>query len=167
MTTSMPETLDVFVYGSLRGGLHNQRMFGDDTVAGPYSARVHGYDLYSNRSGTFPYLAVGSRTVVGELLTVRWGRRLQGIINMEEGAGYDTRVGRVEVEQADGSWAAQDAILFVHNERWKHGRGPLVEGGDWVEYLAAQPQTDHWPHFFTRVERPAPRPLGAPLNFAN
>lgn len=161
-----PTHFDVFVYGSLRQGLHNASMFGEDRTAGPFSARVHGYDLYSNFSDSFPYLARGTRTVVGELVTVKWGHRLRSIISMEEGAGYDTVVGRVEVEQSDGTWADQDAILFVHREERKHGRGALVEGGDWVEYLTELETREARHHMFTEV-RNARRPLPRPLDLAN
>lgn len=161
-----PRFFDVFVYGSLRQGLHNASMFGEDRAAGPFPARVHGYDLYSNFSDSFPYLARGTRTVQGEVVTVKWGRRLRSIISMEEGAGYDTVVGKVEVEQADGTWATQDAIMFVHREERKSARGALVEGGDWVEYLEELEARGARHHMFTEV-RNARRPLPRPLDLVN
>lgn len=140
MNTTEDLAYNVFVYGSLLPGLHNFPMAARALVQEPRPAVIHGFSLYSNHGGSFPYLAKGVAEgacgdVVGAILTLRYGQELLNIVSMEEGAGYNTSIVNADVTQEDGTVLKEDVIGFVHDESRAGARGDLVPDGDWKKYF--------------------------------
>ena len=161
MTTAEPQYFNVFVYGSLRPTLYNFDMAAPALVADPRPAIAHGYTLHSNHGDSFPYLARGVEEgacgdVHGEVLTLELGVHLRRIVAMEEGAGYNTEIVTVDVEQEDGTMRPESVIAFVHDDDRKSARGTIVPDGNWLPfYAAAEARHEHsrgW-----RFNSPAPR----------
>ena len=129
------QVIPCFVYGSLRTGLYNHVMAVDSMVGPALPAVVHGFELYANKSDTYPYLAqAGEGDVKGEVLLLVFGRDFERIRAMEEGAGYDTRAIKADVEFPDGETKTIDVVAWVHDDRLANRRGTKVEDGDWIPY---------------------------------
>ncbi|WIC89296.1 hypothetical protein SEA_OTTAWA_64 [Arthrobacter phage Ottawa] len=143
MTDAAPHPIPVFVYGSLRPGLYNFPMAERALAADPLPAVVHGFELYANKSDSYPYLAVGEGDVKGDVLMIYPGRELDSIIGMEEGAGYDTRAIKADITFPDGKVETFDVMAFVHREDRRSHRGTKVEDGDWLPYYAEAERRFH------------------------
>lgn len=131
----MPEVVPVFVYGSLLPGLHNHRMAVPAMAHEPIPAVIHGFELYSNSSDSYPYLMVGEGDVKGAILFLRQGAHLMNIVGMEEGAGYDTRLIKADIE-VGGVKQEVEVVAFILPEYRRHFVGRKVEDGDWARYFA-------------------------------
>lgn len=137
-----PQYFNVFVYGSLRPGLYNFPMAEHALAAPPRSAVAHGYTLHSNSTDSYPYLARGvaegaSGDVHGDVLTMKFGVHLRRIVQMEEGAGYNTEIITVDIEQEDGTYKPESVIAFVHRDELRKSRGTIVPDGNWPPYYEA------------------------------
>lgn len=136
----LSQRLPLFVYGSLRRGMHNEaRLAAGEKFRA--AAEVHGFALYDS-GWSFPYAlpAPESSRVWGELVyftdadyvpTMRWCDRLEGFHPGDPEVSHYTRT-VVRVRRVDdGRW--EPAWMYVAN-RDLVDMDRLVPGGDWVEY---------------------------------
>lgn len=122
-----PNTIPMFVYGTLRpgGALHDSWIA--DAVIDSEPATATGYAL--RNAGPFPLMVpTGGEVVYGDILWVdRTNRQVMDTIYMELQTGYDMEV--VEVE-GDGVNIPIPALAFV----WNNGTAglPRVPQNDWI-----------------------------------
>jgi gamma-glutamylcyclotransferase (GGCT)/AIG2-like uncharacterized protein YtfP len=116
----------VFVYGSLRKGMHNHRVMGSSKLLA--EATLTGFDMYQVSS--FPAIVVGEGGVKGEIYLVD-NATLARLDRLE---GHP-RMYRREVVTVQSGSCLFDVWVYV----WQ---GPVdylapVPSGDWVEYYEA------------------------------
>ena len=115
----------VFVYGSLRRGLHNHHFLADATLVGD-DATEPAFTLYS--LGAFPAMVQGGTTsVVGEVYEVD-ARTLAALDRLE---GHPHFYQRVAVTLRSGA----EVETYVVPSTTVRGRG-VVAGGDWRRWDA-------------------------------
>lgn len=114
----------VAVYGSLRKGLGNHdviqhtdtKFVGEDTISG-WTMRSY---------GGFPYIHPGDGTIKVEVYQVSDDCLKENLDVLE---GYPSFYNRKKVDTKYGkAW-----IYFIENET--HDAYPLVESGDWVDWV--------------------------------
>lgn len=133
-----PDTVPLFVYGSLRPGMALWHLVRDEVVAstpGWVRGRLHWH-----RSMEYPLLTIGdgderdARPVRGELLSLRPGDAVNRVIVDEELLyGYEARwlPVTVTVAGADGGMdASAEALVLVWNR--PTDLGPEIESGDYA-----------------------------------
>lgn len=131
-----PDTVPLFVYGSLRPGMALWHLLRDE-VLGSSPAWVRGR-LRWHRSMEYPLLTIddddeGDAPLVrGELLSLRPGDAVNRVIVDEELLyGYDARWLTVTAARGKaGPDASSEALVLVWNRRTD--LGPEIEGGDYA-----------------------------------
>lgn len=115
----------VFVYGSLRSGMHNHRVMGQSELLA--EANLTGFEMYQVSS--FPAIVAGEGCVKGELYLVD-GATLDRLDRLE---GHPHMYKRRLVTVQSGDVLAQ-AWVYV----WQRPVDRLapVPGGDWVRHYA-------------------------------
>lgn len=112
----------VFVYGTLREGEANQHVADLAGARRVGFAELPGYAMHYFAGGAFPAIALGTGSVVGEVIVVD-EEGLHKLDQLEsEGRLYDREI----VELEDGSFAY---AYVMEPERL--ARYPRVRGGDW------------------------------------
>lgn len=126
-TKKATEKIPVLVYGSLRKGEYNFHSFNSEfDIDYIKTGKIKGYELHS--LGSYPGIIPTDNKdyeLTVDLLYVE-PQCKYAFDRMELGAGY--RIEKVEFED-------QMIDIYVHNHTdYIKGR-PLVESGDWVQYL--------------------------------
>lgn len=110
LLTASPTPVAFFVYGTLRPGQGNARLW---TVESHVKGSVYGYGLYGRPGhASYPWMVDTQYTEVkGDLVWVKPDARMHSIVRMEENAGYTARIVRVYTETMD---EPIPAIAFVY-----------------------------------------------------
>jgi gamma-glutamylcyclotransferase (GGCT)/AIG2-like uncharacterized protein YtfP len=130
MARTARSTLPLFVYGTLRPGMHNWPMISDSVVR-HRPAVIDDFALYNVGRGPMPVYPVmvsqeGSK-VLGELLIVTQGADLQLVHGMEIGAGYALDGVWVPAAKAGGEPELAAAFVWFNKVT-----GWPVPNGDWA-----------------------------------
>lgn len=114
----------VFVYGSLRRGMHNHGVMGNSELL--TEAHLSGFEMYQVSS--FPAIVAGEGIVKGEVYLVD-GATLARLDRLE---GHPQMYRRSMVTVQAG-----DALCQVWVYVWQRPVSGLVQvpGGDWVEFF--------------------------------
>lgn len=123
----------VFVYGTLRSGQPNHRLFGDGVIELITTARLDGAVMFGLGRG-FPYVIDGDGVVTGELVTVSSAsfHRVMSTLDALEGyrgPGYDNHYDRV-LRTVTADNATVTAWMYLATPRCSLGEP--VPSGDWV-----------------------------------
>ena len=125
------KSVPVFVYGTLREGGRLRGYYLDDGNIDSKVERgtVHGYQLIDPPRWGFPLMVPASSGIVtGDLQWVKVGPRLEAMVGMEMGAGYDLSMVEVHTESMV---IPVNAIAFTWQRDLPKG-SRVVPSGDWL-----------------------------------
>lgn len=126
----------IFVYGTLRTGLHNYNRILKGNVSEAVEAKLENFDMYSI-GGAYPAIVAGKGEVVGELIEVNdehYDETMRALDHLE---GYFPRDKRnsmylretLTVTTADGEKV--EAYVYLWN---RPVPATHIPSGDWVDY---------------------------------
>lgn len=118
----------VFVYGSLREGMHNNWYLEEAQLV--QTGHIQGFDMY--QLNTFPAIVPGSGVVVGEVYQV--SKATLAVLDRLEGHPNVYKREKVTVTLTEGEPVT--AWVYV----WQRPVNHLIPvlSGDWVEYYAVK-----------------------------
>jgi gamma-glutamylcyclotransferase (GGCT)/AIG2-like uncharacterized protein YtfP len=142
--TDTEAALPFFVYGTLRPGEHNHRLFLRGRTAREEPARLEGALLYDGPG--YPYAIEAPGTVLGDLVTAKPGEYGELLAVLDELEEYEApgdprnvyvRAAR-DVLRADGT-AVGAWVYFAAPRvaRELRSRGRPIDGGDWIAHVGA------------------------------
>jgi gamma-glutamylcyclotransferase (GGCT)/AIG2-like uncharacterized protein YtfP len=94
---------------------------------------VHGYELYANRSASFPYMVAGTGEVHGTLMLCDDGPALQEVAQIELSSGYELQAMPVRFS-LNGTERVVPGVGFVLPPSGFRRCGEPIPGGDWIEW---------------------------------
>jgi len=129
--------IPIFVYGTLREGLHDYERVLKGKTENIVNATIEGFDMLN--LGTSPGIITGSNIIVGEVVSVAPNMYLQTLQLLDRLEGYNPsqkgksryhrEIRKVTLE--DGT--AVDAYVYIYNVKLGTDY-PVIDSGDWVVF---------------------------------
>lgn len=130
--------IPIFVYGTLREGMHNFNRVLKGRTDKITPAVIKGYDMLN--LGSYPGIISGTNEITGELMDIKSTMYLQTLQLLDKLEGYDPsqkgkspyhrEIQKIVLE--DGK--VIDAYVYVYNKKLGISGFEFVDSGDWVIY---------------------------------
>lgn len=141
------DILPLFVYGTLRPGQPLYSVIQPALLAAPVKACVYGWELYANRSGSYPYMTEArdagmlrdkqTDPVRGTLMLCDLGHRAVRDVHRIE-SGYDFTAVDVHYRNHDNEEKVMPGYAYtVGSGRWGL-LGEYITDGDWVRWSGSR-----------------------------